>query len=223
MLGGVRGALLPFTFTFAKRRATHPHLYKRCLPRHPRHPLFIMPDKASFEKQEYFRQQEPLDLFDDEMGLSEMSLAVGRAIMDSRVMPPLLDQQRSSFLGLTPREKRAQFEAYTLKKRASARPSERLRQSTTEPCVDIVRRFPSAESNEGLLSTPKQSSSRKRLKHKTPPLDPTLFYRRVGVIPRELTGGKNARPAMNIQLVPEARRLLRGKIVCTLMKQAATI
>lgn len=44
-------------------------------------------------------------------------------------------------------------------------------------------------------------------------LDRLPFYKKMGVVPRELKNGKNVKLADNIKLEPESKQLLRGKIV----------
>ncbi|KAF2800854.1 hypothetical protein K505DRAFT_291764 [Melanomma pulvis-pyrius CBS 109.77] len=181
-------------------------------------------DALALDKEAYFKQQELLDLSDDEPGFSAGCLIVERAIADSRAMapPPSLVRQRSSFLGPTPRERQAELQARNLKKRSIARPDQDMARSTTKPDMDVSSSFPSVKPKQKRSPSPKQAGLRKRLKHTISLPDPisadgnqdqTPFYKQIGVIPRELRNGKSIKLANHIQLYTEPRQLLKGKII----------
>jgi DNA polymerase IV len=184
-----------------------------------------MSNDEALEKEAYFKQQELLDLSDDDdTPLSDDLLIVQRAIADSRAMPspPSFKRQTSSFLGPTPRQKRAEFKAKPPGKHSYARPAQDMARSVTEPEVDVSGTFPSAKSKEKRTPSPEPPRSRKKLKHTRSLPDPvstaqvqdqTPFYKTTGVMPRELKNGKNIKLADNIKLDPEAKQLLKGKIV----------
>lgn len=185
-------------------------------------------EALALEKEAYFKQQELLDLSDDETGVSAGFLIVERAIADSRAMPPppSLVRQRSNFLGPTPRERQAELETHNPKKRTIARPGQDMARSAAEPDMDVSSSFPSVKPRQKRSPIPKQTGLRKRVKHTTslPDLvspgrmqDQTPFYKQIGVIPRELRNGKSIKLADHIQLDAEPRQLLKGKIICALV------
>jgi DNA polymerase IV len=185
-----------------------------------------MSNKEALDKEAYFKQQELLDLDDDddEVPLSEGFMVVQRAIADSRAMPPpsSLMHRPSGFLGPTPRQRRAQLEAKTPAKRANVRPGQNMPRSATEPEMNVGSSFSSVKSNEKRSPSPEPPGARKKLKHTTslPDLvaagqvqDQTPFYKQIGVMPRDLKHGKHVKLADDIKLEPPARQLLKGKII----------
>ncbi|KAF2706690.1 hypothetical protein K504DRAFT_483679 [Pleomassaria siparia CBS 279.74] len=140
--------------------------------------------------------------------------------------PPLSRvQQRSSFLGPTPRERRAEFEASISRK--TAQPPLQVTRSATEPDMHVSKTFPSARPNAKRSASPEPPGPRKKLKHTTslPNMvaagqmqDQTLFYKTMGDIPRELRSAKHVPLAENIRLDPKHKQLLKGKIICKIHK-----
>jgi DNA polymerase IV len=172
-----------------------------------------MSDKELSNKEAYFEEQALLDLSDDELhSQSERGAIIDRALADSKAMPPpSLERQRSSFLGPTPKEQQAEFEAHTTKHRASAR----ITRSSTAPEPEVRRSFPVTKSRRDQVSNPRSANKSKRVASLPDQgtLDQTPFYKQVGVVPRELKNGKNVKPANNIKLESEHKQLLKGKIV----------
>lgn len=177
-----------------------------------------MTDDDLAAKEAFFEEQALLDLSDDERDFdAAASDRMERALADSRAMPPpSFQKQRSSFLGPTPKERLAAFEAHTTKQRAGARePGINLARSSTAPEAELTRSFLVTKSRGNDLS---RSESGNKLKRVTSlpnlgDIDQTPFYQRVGAIPRELRSGKNVKPANNIKLEPEHKQLLKGKII----------
>lgn len=171
-------------------------------------------------KEAYFEKQSLLDILDDEQDVGdEASKAIEAALLESESMfGPKLVRQTSSFLGPTPKERQAEFEAYTNKQRIIARSNgQRLPRSSTAPETDLMRTFlvtkprdaHHTESEAAKNATLKRVTSLPNLREE----DAIPFYKRVGVIPRELKQGKNAKPANDIKIEPEHRRLFDGKII----------
>ena len=72
-----------------------------------------MTDDDLAAKEAFFEEQALLDLSDDERDFdTAASDRMERALADSKAMPPpTLQKQRGSFLGPTPKERQAEFEA----------------------------------------------------------------------------------------------------------------
>jgi DNA polymerase IV len=177
-----------------------------------------MSDNELSAKEAYFREQALLDLSDDEQHFhSERGAIIDRALADSKMMPPpSLERQRSSFLGPTPKEQQAEFEAHTTKHRVGMRKSGlELTRSSAAPESEVTRSFPATRSRSGHFSNAIGANKLKRVASLPDKgsVDQIPFYRQVGVVPRELRNGKNVRPANNIQLELEHKQLLKGKIV----------
>lgn len=178
-----------------------------------------MSDKELREKEEYFKEQELLDISDDETNFpDEGFLKAERALADSKAMPPPLVRQRSSFLGPTPKERLAEFETHTAKRRPATRPGGHgLTRSATAPEPEITKSFPVTKPRQRPSSSPDDRPGKKLKKTISMPdikaHDDVPYYKRMGELPRELKSGKNVKPAENIKLDPEHKQLLRGKIV----------
>ncbi|RAR11338.1 dna polymerase [Stemphylium lycopersici] len=178
-----------------------------------------MSDSELSAKEAYFQEQAILDHSDDEEEAPNESVRnLERALEESKAMPPpSLPKQASSFLGLTPRERRAEFEAHTKKQRASERQSSRkLTRSPTAPGSGLTSSFPVTRSRTNVVAN--SDSGKRRLRdtsslHKTLDKEPIPFYKQMGVVPRELKSGKNVKLANDIKLLPEQKQLLKGKIV----------
>ncbi|KAF1840768.1 uncharacterized protein K460DRAFT_389337 [Cucurbitaria berberidis CBS 394.84] len=179
-----------------------------------------MSEQELSAKEAYFKEQSLLDLSDDERDLPDESFGtLERALAESKTMPPpKLLRQTSSFLGPTPKERQAEFDAHTNRRRAASRQEgHKLIRTSTAPEPEFTKSFPVTKSQSGLASGPvvdngkrlKRVSSLPELAGKS--LIP--FYKQVGVIPRELKNGKKVKPADNIKLEPKHKQLLQGKIV----------
>jgi len=170
-------------------------------------------------KEAYFEEQSLLNISDDEQDLPGESFdIINRALKDSKVMPPppTLERQRSSFLGPTPKERLAEFEAHATRHRADTRPSGlKLARSSTAPVTELTKSFPVTEPRSNQLVGAESTNKLKRVSS-LPDMtiaSRTPFYKQMGVIPRELKNGKNVKPADNIKLELEAKQLLKGKVV----------
>ncbi|KAF2447661.1 hypothetical protein P171DRAFT_407992 [Karstenula rhodostoma CBS 690.94] len=172
-----------------------------------------MADKELQEKVAYFRQQDLLDLSDEEKEARDPGLlAAERFLAASTPMPPPPPIRRgSSFLGPTPRERQQEFEDHATKHRAVGRErGSSLMRSSTAP-EPTTQSFPVATlkqrhgAPQGLL---KKTASMSDLGAH----DQTPFYKRMGEIPRELKNA-NAKTATDIVVEPEHKQLLKEKIV----------
>lgn len=180
-----------------------------------------MSDQELPSKEAYFEEQALLDLSDDEQDYpDESSKAFEAALVESRAMPPpSLVRQTSSFLGPTPKERQAEFEAHTKRQRATVRSDGlKLLRSSTAPEADLTRSFPATKPRSGLTAGLEGDNKTNKLKRvaSLPDLagqclDP--FYKQMGIVPRELKNGKNVKPADNIKVEHDHRQLLKGKIV----------
>jgi DNA polymerase IV len=169
-------------------------------------------------KEAYFEQQALLDLSDDEQNVPNESLAVlERALEDSKAMPPpTLGTTRSSFLGPTPKERRAEFEAHMTRIRPVTRESgPTLARSSTAPEAELLKTFPITKPGGKQVSNAQSKTKLKRVASlpDIATIDQTHFYKQMGIVPRELKNGKNVKLADNIKLEPEHKQLLKGKIV----------
>lgn len=175
-----------------------------------------MSDKELSAKKAYFRDQDLLDVSDDEQyEIGESSKAIERTLANSKVMPPpSLIRYSSSFLGPTPKEVQAEFEAHTKMQRAITRhdPQE-LEPSSIAAEPDLLKSFPTPKPP----SEPSGTRSKRggKLKRASSLSDlPIPFYKRMGDIPREISKGKKkVGLAENIEVRPEATQLLKEKIV----------
>ncbi|KAF2035011.1 hypothetical protein EK21DRAFT_55570 [Setomelanomma holmii] len=169
-------------------------------------------------KEAYFEEQALLDLSNDERDfLDTASGVIDQALADSKAMPPpTLERQRSSFLGPTPKERRADFEVYTTKQRPRTRDSgPKLARSSTAPESELTKSFPVTKRRDGQLAGVESTNKLKRITSlpNMASLDQTPFYKQMGTVPRELKNGKNVKPADNIKLEPEHKQLLKDKVV----------
>ena len=177
-----------------------------------------MSDNELSAKEAYFDEQALLDLSDDEQDvLSESFEIIDRALADSKAMPPpTIAKQRSSFLGLTPKERQAEFESHATKHRAGTRGSGlKLARSSTAPETELMKSFPTTRPRSGQLAGVASANKLKRVSSlpDMASVNQALFYKHMGVVPRELKNGKNVKPADNIKLEPEHKQLLKGKVV----------
>lgn len=171
-------------------------------------------------KKAYFDEQKLLDISDDEGSCDDqVADRIERAMAEAQSpKPPQLARQSSSFLGPTPKEVKADFDAHTMRRRAIIRNEPKpLIRSATAPGVDLTQSFPVTKPRTRRSSKDEGSANSKMKRVTSLPtitgLDQTPFYQRMGVTPRELKSGKNVKLADNIKLEPESRQLLRGKIV----------
>lgn len=165
------------------------------------------------EKVAYFKQQNLLDLSDDEKEFPDPGfLAAEQLLADARPMPPPPSARRgSSFLGPTPQERQQEFEAHASRQRVVTRehnPSLTRRSAAPEPAPQI---FPATKSHTESLQSRKKPTKTASISDITKEgLIP--FYRRSGDVPRELKNVK-ASLALNIKIEPEHKQLLKEKIV----------
>lgn len=180
-----------------------------------------MTDAALAAKQAFFEEQKLLDIPDDESsGNGKAFDEIESAMVETqRPNPPKLARQSSSFLGPTPKEVKADFEAHATRRRAGIRDetAKTLSRSAIAPEVDLTQSLPVTKPRAQQLSNAEGDSHCKLKRVTSLPnitgLHHTPFYQQVGVVPRELKNGKKVKPADNIKLLPEPQQLLRGKIV----------
>ncbi|KAH7114199.1 hypothetical protein B0J11DRAFT_594700 [Dendryphion nanum] len=148
-----------------------------------------MADNALARKLAYFREQELIDISDDETGFPDTGLIqVECALADTEPMPP-------------PRKLQFEFDAHTSRRRATARMhTKNLNYSYTAP------------ESERQTAALKHSTSLPDLASGVR-VEMVPFYKRVGVVPRELKTGKNVKLANNINLEPEHKQLFKEKII----------
>lgn len=163
-------------------------------------------------KEAYFKEQALLDLSDDERDFQNGGESVvSRALDDSISMaPPKLAREGSSFLGPTPKERQAEFEAHATKQRITSRAKDHSPdRPSTAPEVELKR------SKSGPIAEVQRASTLKRVSSlpNVATANSIPFYKRMGKIPRELRNGKSVRPADNIALEPESKQLLKHRIV----------
>jgi DNA polymerase IV len=184
----------------------------------------IMTTSELQHKEAYFKRQELLDLSDDEREYPDESFRnAERVLADFEEMPPpeppaKLGRQPSNFLGPTPKELRqGVFERNIPKKQSIPYgDSFSLTRSATAPELDTTKTFLAARlkqrpwsSREKPAAKPKKTASMSDVMAQ----DETPFYKRMGVVPRELKNGKNVKIAGKIKLDPEEKQLLKGKTV----------
>jgi DNA polymerase IV len=184
-----------------------------------------MADKELADKQAYFKEQELLDISDDETGFPDEGLKNAQRLLLAKAKspekeksppaPPPPRRKTYGFLGPTPRERQAQFERE--RQLALARNAGHgLIRSLTAPDPAVASAsFPSADGKRKASDVlPDNSSKSKKLKHSHSLSDiPTQleFYKRVGDVPRPLS---KAKKDAVIKLEPERKQLLKGKIIC---------
>lgn len=178
-----------------------------------------MADADLAAKQAYFDEQKLLDISDDEGSNGDIFDRIESAMAEMQdPIPPRLARQTSSFLGPTPKEVKADFEAHTTRRRAATRHETRtLVRSSTASEVELTHSFPVTKPRAREISVAEGESNGKMKRVTSLPnmtgLDQMPFYKQMGVVPRELKNGKNVKPADNIKLLPEPHQLLRGKII----------
>jgi DNA polymerase IV len=177
-----------------------------------------LPETEQSTKEEYFEHQALLDVSDDEQNFPNKSMErIAQAMADSKAMPsPALEKQRSSFLGPTPKERRAAFEAHTTKQRPGMRETSiKLTRSSTAPQVELTKSILVPKSRDAQNAKPKADNKLKRLSSlpEMGTINQTPFYKRLGIVPRELKNGKNVKPADSIKLELEHKQLLKDKII----------
>ncbi|KAF9695729.1 hypothetical protein EKO04_005811 [Ascochyta lentis] len=168
-------------------------------------------------KEAYFREQSLLEISEDEISCDDETFERIESAM-AEVPRPRLARQPSSFLGPTPKEVRADFDAHTTRRRSTIRDgAQTLTRSATVPEIDLTQSFPVTKPRARQLSTVGSNANSKMKRVTSLPnmngIDQMHFYQRMGVVPRELKNGKNVKPADNIKLESESKQLLRGKIV----------
>ncbi|KAH7388876.1 hypothetical protein BKA66DRAFT_490077 [Pyrenochaeta sp. MPI-SDFR-AT-0127] len=169
-------------------------------------------------KEAYFHEQALLDLSDDEQHFPDTSFeAMERALADSKAMtPPKPSKQSIGYLGVTAKERKADFEAHTAIQRATVRREGHMLNGSSTTNGSILTNTSSTTNSRGKLAS--DSGDGKKLKRalSLPNLtdkNQSPFYVRTGVLPRELRSGKNVKLADKIKLEPEHRQLLCDKIV----------
>lgn len=177
-----------------------------------------MSDNDLTAKEAYFEEQALLNLSEDEQDPPSESLAIlERALEDSIAMPPpTFEKTGSSFLGPTPKERRAEFEAHTTKNRTATRESgPKLARSSTAPEAELLKTFPVTRPGGTQVSNAQSTNKLKRVASlpDMASIDQVPFYKQYGQVPRELKNGKNVKLADNIKLEPEHKQLLKDKFV----------
>jgi DNA polymerase IV len=175
-----------------------------------------MADKDLQEKVTYFRQQDLLDLSDDERDSPDAGLlAAERLLAEPTPMPPPLPppiRPGSSFMGPTPRERRQDFEDHATKKRTTGRERDpSLLRSSAAP-ESTAQSFPTATHIQRHYAPPQRPLEKTASMSDLAAHSLTPFYKRMGEIPRELKNA-NAKFATNIVVEPPHKQLLKEKIV----------
>jgi DNA polymerase IV len=169
----------------------------------------------------YFQQQDLLELSDDEeWPPNESLMVIENALADSSTMPPRNNTRPpSSFNGPTPKEiqARAEFEAHATERRANARDlSRQLTPSSAVTEVERVMTFSPTKPQSKPLNNLQCDRTKLKRSSSLPDVgiqSQVLFYKQMGVVPRDLKHSKNAKPADSIVLEPEGKQLLRHNIV----------
>jgi DNA polymerase IV len=169
-------------------------------------------------KETYFEEQALLDISDDEQELpGESHDLIDRALADSEPMSlPALKRQTSSFLGPTPKERQAAFEAHTTKQRTGQRNHGlKLPRSSTASDAESTKSFQVTQSRGDQLLKSDNANTLKRVASllNLGNVSQTPSYKEVGNVPRELRNGKKVKPANDIKLEPEHKQLFKGKII----------
>lgn len=170
------------------------------------------------EKEEHFHYINLLDISDDETDFPDQGFRETQQLLEEyNAVPQRVYRKSSSFLGPTPKERKAEFERHSRERREAARSSPQgLSRAETAPTVDIASSFLSATLEQpGRKSKLKRNASLSNLPPRRPIEVP--FYKRVGVLPRELKigkPGKIVKLAENIKLAPEHRQALKGCVIC---------
>ncbi|KAI1535656.1 POL4, DNA polymerase IV (family X) [Pyrenophora tritici-repentis] len=152
-------------------------------------------------------------------------MTVNSELVQKRTKPHVLTQETrpkvrkptGSFLGPTPKEQQAEFEAYakrqagweafTKKRRGTKRQtSQDPVLPSTAPEPELAKSFPATKPRSGLAAKGKGKLKRASSLTEVP------FWKQVGVVPRELKHRK-AKPAQDIELYPPHKQLFKDKIV----------
>ena len=176
-----------------------------------------MSENALAMKEAYFKEQELLDILDDEHDIPDASVGrLERALKDSKAMrPPALRKQTSSFLGATPKERQAEFETHSRKQRAIERQTtQQMTRSSTAPEQGLTKMVPVTKprTRSSAVVGAKSTLNRVSYSPETAGKDTTPFYIQMGDIPRECRGTR-PKPATNIGLKPESQQYFKGKIM----------
>ncbi|PSN73140.1 hypothetical protein BS50DRAFT_606900 [Corynespora cassiicola Philippines] len=173
-----------------------------------------MVNKELDEKQTYYEAQGLLDNSDDEESHPfKSSTAIGALTSSMAPSSNAKGHKRTySFLGPTPREEQA------ARKTAVTHLDSKLSdQLVTAPEKSLDSGLPATKAKQVEKTMPETKPSRRRKTENQAPNSiaesQIPFWKRRGFIPRELKQGKNVKPAENIQLFPEHKQLLKGKIV----------
>lgn len=171
-------------------------------------------------KEAYFEEQTLLEISGDEQDFPDHGVKIiEAALADSRPLsPPKFVRQNSGFLGPTPKERHAEFQAHANKQRASVRSNhKRLLRATTAYETDLTNEF--TVENRGAILATKDKTDKIRKRKGTASLPNSAensvipFYQCMGIVPRELRNGKNTKLAYDIKIELEHRQLFRGKVV----------
>ncbi|EDU39906.1 DNA polymerase lambda [Pyrenophora tritici-repentis Pt-1C-BFP] len=167
-------------------------------------------------KEAYFDEHALLNLEDDDDDdVPNKSLQnLQNALEETR---PKVRKPTGSFLGPTPKEQQAEFEAYakrqagweafTKKRRGTKRQtSQDPVLPSTAPEPELAKSFPATKPRSGLAAKGKGKLKRASSLTEVP------FWKQVGVVPRELKHRK-AKPAQDIELYPPHKQLFKDKIV----------
>lgn len=169
------------------------------------------------EKQEHFQYINLLDITDDETNFPDQGFLKAQQLQkELESVPKRLYRKSTRFLGLTPKERKAEFEKQSREKRAAARTTPQgLARAETAPTLDVASSLPSATPEDfSTKSTLKRNASLSDLPQ--PQRIGFPFYK-IGDLPRELRSGRNGKItklAENIKQVPEHRQVLKHCIIC---------
>ncbi|CAA9958676.1 POL4 DNA polymerase IV [Pyrenophora teres f. maculata] len=165
-------------------------------------------------KEAYFDAHGLLSLEDDDDVPNESLQILENALEETR---PKIRKPTGSFLGPTPKEKQAEFEAYAKRQAEweafTRRGRGTKRQTSQDPVLpstapepELTTSFPTTKPRSGVAAKGKGKLKR------TSSLTEIPFWKQVGVVPRELKHRK-AKPVQNIELYPPHKQLFRDKIV----------
>ena len=183
-----------------------------------------MSDNELANKRAYFEAQELLDISDDETNFPDAGLSEATRVLasseetEAETRPaPAFPRKTYGFLGPTPRQRQAEFEAQAAKQRAISRAAAQglVRSATAPEPVQPSSSFPVPKRKHTTSS--KSITHFGLLKHinSLPGLTaPIEFYKRVGAVPRPLS---KAKKDAVIKLEPEHRQYLKGKIICMVL------
>ena len=173
-----------------------------------------MSNKALAKKQAFFEELKLLDVSDSDKDFPDEGLQeASQALMSS----PVSKKTIHAFLGPTPPERQAQFEAQAQKERATARAAAAglIRSKTAPEPVQASSSFPvTKRKGEQSAALDKSTSHISIQKHSNslPGRNvPVKFYKRVGDVPRPIS---KAKKDAVIKLEPESKQYFNGKIIC---------